>query len=126
MTTIKETAASINDAAMAAKSAAEDLGRSAGVKMDQARADTADALHSAAQSVRSTGSQAAASVDQCAQDTARRLDSTSSYIGKHDATDMIHDLRTIVRRHPGTFMVLTASIAACLGYMAATRNNERA
>ncbi len=125
MTTMKETVASISEAAIAAKSAAEEFGRSAGTRMDQARADTAGALHSAATAVRSSGSQAASGIGQCAEDTGQMLDSTSSYIGKHDGADMIHDMRTMVRRHPGSFMVLTASVAACIGYFAASKANER-
>jgi len=126
MTTMKDTATMLSENALAAKAAAEDMARSAGTRLDQARTDTAEALHSAASAVRSTGSQAASSVNQCAEETGQMLDSTSSYIGKHDAADMICDLRTIVRRHPGSFMVLTASVAACLGYFAATKSTERA
>ena len=126
MTTMKETATMLGEAALAAKVTAQDLGRSASNKMDQIRSDTADALHSAASAVRSTGSQAAASVDRCAEDTRQVLDATSSYIGKNDTTDMIHDLRTMVRRHPGSALLLTASVAACIGYFAATKYNQRA
>ena len=125
MTTIKETAAALGETVHAAKGAVQDLRRSASTMMDQARKDTAEALHSAASTVRSAGSQSAAAVEGCAEGTGQRLDSTSSYIRKHDAADMAHDLRTIARRHPGSFLLLTASIAAVVGYMAGSWNGRQ-
>ena len=126
MTTMKETAATLGETVLAAKVAVQDIGRSASNMMDQARADTARSLHSTASAVRSAGSQSAAAIEECAEGAADRLDSTSKYIRKHDGADMLHDLRTLVRRHPGSFLLVSASVAACVGYFAAsmTRNQR--
>ena len=125
MTTMKETAATLGETVLAAKVAVQDIGRSASNMMDQARSDTARNLHSTASAVRSAGSQSAAMVEECAENTGARLDSTSSYIRKHDGADMMHDLRTIVRRHPGSFLLLAASVAACIGYVTGTKANRQ-
>src|SRR5258708_19626345 len=107
MFTKKETAPTLAETAHDAKAAAQDLGRSAASKMDHARSDAADALHAAASAVRSTGSQAASRIDHCAEETGQMLDSTSKCIGKHGPTEMIHNLRTILRRHPVPSLFLT-------------------
>ena len=125
MTTMKETTAALGETVLAAKVAAQDMGRSASNMMDQARTETARNLHSAASAVRSMGNQSAAMIEECAGNTGDRLDSTSSYLRKHYAADMMHDLRKIVCRHPGSFLLLTASVAACIGYVTGTRTNRQ-
>ncbi len=125
MTTMKETAAALGETVLAAKVAVQDMGRSASDVMDQARTDTAAKLNSAASAVRSAGNQSAAMIEECSEGTGQRLDSTSSYLRKHDAADMLDDLRRIVRRHPGSFLLLTASVAAFAGYVTAAKTNRQ-
>ena len=125
MTTMKENAAAVGEAVLSAKVAVLDMGRSASDMMDQARADTARCLHSTASAVRSAGNQSAASVEEFTESAGDRLDATSKYIRKHNGADMLCDLRTIVRRHPGSFLLLTASLAACVGYFAASKTNDQ-
>lgn len=125
MATMKETAAALGENVLAAKVAVQDMGRSASNVMDQARTDTAAKLHTAASAVRSAANQSASMIENCGEGAGHRLDSTSSYLDKHDAGDMMHDLRKIVRRHPGTFLLLTASVAACVGYLTASNKSNR-
>jgi hypothetical protein len=125
MTTMKETATALGETVLAAKSAVQDLGRSATNAIDQARTDAAAKLHTAASAVRSTANKSASMIEDCAEGAGHRLDSTSSYLDKHDAGDMLHDLRRIVRRHPGPVLLLTASVAACVGYWAASNKSNR-
>lgn len=124
MTTIKETATALGEKVSGAKDAVLDARRSASNLMDQARTDTAGALHSAAAAVRAAGSHSAAAVEDATESAGQKLDSTSSYIRKNDAGDMLHDLRRVVRKHPGAFLILTAAVAALAGYLAATNNNR--
>lgn len=93
---------------------AEELGQSAGKRLDEMREDTGDALHTAASSVRKTGRQGTKAIDDLAGGTADRLDATANYIEAHDLRAVFTDLRRFGRRHPaGTFLV-----AASLGFLA--------
>ena len=126
MTNMKETTAALGETVLASKSAVQEMHRSASNMMDQARADTANNLHSTASAVRAAGSQGSEAIEDFSEGAGQRLDATSSYIRKHDASDMAHDLRRIVRRHPGAFLVFTASVAACLGYVCGSKfSNSR-
>jgi len=92
----------------------EELGRSAGKRLDQARDDTGDALHAAASSVRTTGRQGSAAIDDCSTRAADRLDATASYIEDHDLGDVFTSLKKFARRH------LTGSLVAAvaIGFLA--------
>jgi ElaB/YqjD/DUF883 family membrane-anchored ribosome-binding protein len=97
-----------------ARESMEDLGRSAGRKLDQARDDTGDALHAAASSVRTTGRKGSEAIDNLATGAADRLDATASYVEDHDLNDVVTGLRRFARRH------LTGSLvaAAAVGFLA--------
>ncbi len=88
-----------------AKESMDDLGRSAGRKLAEAREETGDALHSAASSVRATGD----AIDNFATGTADRLDATASYVEDRDLKGVFTDLRRFGRRH------LTGSLVAAVG-----------
>lgn len=123
MTSIKETATALGETVLAAKGAAQDVRRTASNIVDQARVGTTDALHSTASAVRSAGNQGANVIDSVAQAADVHLAATSNYIGTRDANGILHDLRTIVRRHPGTFLFVAASVAATVGYLTASKQN---
>jgi len=92
----------------------EELGRSAGRKLDDTRDQTGDALHAAASSVRTTGRRGSKAIDNLATGTADRLDATASYIEDHDLGDMCTSVRSFSGRH------LTGSLvaAAAFGFLA--------
>jgi hypothetical protein len=92
----------------------DELGRSAGKKLDEAREETGDALHSAASSVRATGRQGSDAIDNLATGAADRLDAAASYVEDHDLKGVFADLRRFGRRH------LTGSLvaAAAIGFLA--------
>lgn len=121
MTTIKETAAALGETVLAAKGAVQDIRRSASDMLDQARVDSSASLHSAASAVRSAGNKGAEVIEGAAEGTGQRLASASSYLDSHDAEGMLQDLRSIIRRHPGSFLLLTATLACTVGYMTANR-----
>ncbi len=122
MTTIKETATALGETVQAAKGAVEDMRRSASNMLDQARVDTSTSLHSAASAVRAAGSQGAGLIEGVAEGAGQRLASASHYLDSHDAGGMLQDLRRVVRRNPGSFLLLTATLACTVGYMTTCKN----
>jgi ElaB/YqjD/DUF883 family membrane-anchored ribosome-binding protein len=97
-----------------AKESVEQLGRSAGRKLDEARQETGAALHTAASSVRKTGRQGSDAIGNLATSAADRLDATASYVEDRDLHDAFAVLRRFGRRH------LTGSLvaAAAVGFLA--------
>jgi hypothetical protein len=114
LTTLRTLTETASELGKEAKESVEELGRSAGRKLDQARDDTGDALHAAASSVRSTGRKSSDAIDNCSTRTADRLDATASYIEDHDLRDAFTGLRKFARRH------LTGSLVAAVavGFLA--------
>jgi ElaB/YqjD/DUF883 family membrane-anchored ribosome-binding protein len=97
-----------------AKDSIEELGRTAGRKLDEAREETGGALHAAASCVRKTGRQGSEAIDTLATGTADRLDATASYVEDHDLRDVLTGLGKFGRRH------LTGSlvVAGAIGFLA--------
>jgi ElaB/YqjD/DUF883 family membrane-anchored ribosome-binding protein len=114
LNTLKTVTETASELGKEARESIEELGRSAGRKLNEARDETGDVLHSAASSVRKTGRQGSAAIDNCSTRTADRLDATASYIEDHDLGDVFTGLRRIARRH------LTGSLvaAAVIGFLA--------
>lgn len=61
------------------------------------RIATADSLDSAAASINAGGDRVA----EFAHDTADTLGSSAKYVRKHDSRDMVHDIESLVKAHPG-------------------------
>jgi ElaB/YqjD/DUF883 family membrane-anchored ribosome-binding protein len=101
-----------------AKESIEELGRSAGKKMDDAREQTGDALHSAASTVRATGRRGSDAIGNLATGTADRLDATASYVEDHDLRSALTGLRRFGRRHLTGSMAAAAGIGFLAGYAA--------
>jgi ElaB/YqjD/DUF883 family membrane-anchored ribosome-binding protein len=116
LTTLRTLTETASELGKEARESIEELGRSAGRKLDEARDDTGDAIHSAAASVRETGRQGSAAIGDCSTRTADRLDATASYIEDHDLGDALNGLRRFARRH------LTGSLvaAAAIGFLSAS------
>jgi ElaB/YqjD/DUF883 family membrane-anchored ribosome-binding protein len=97
-----------------AKDSIEEMGRSAGRKVDAAREETGGALHAAASCVRKTGRQSSEAIDNLASGTADRLDATASFVEDHDLKDVFAGLQKFGRRH------LTGSlvVAGAIGFLA--------
>ena len=114
MTTLRTFTDTASELGKEAKESVEELGRSAGRKLDQARDDTGDALHAAASSVRTTGRKGSEAIDNLATGAADRLDVTASYVEDHDLRDAFTGLRRFGQRH------LTGSLvaAAAVGFLA--------
>ena len=116
MTTFRELTGTAAELGKEAKESMEELGRSAGRRLDEARDETGGALHSAASSVRTTGRKGCEAIDGLATGVADRLDATASYVEDHDLRDVLAGLRRFGRRH------LTGSLVAAVavGFLAGT------
>ena len=114
MATLKTVTETASEFGKEARESIDDLVRSAGKRLDNARDDTGDALHAAASSVRTTGRQGSEAIDNLATGAADRLDATASYIEDHDLRDVFTGLRRFARRH------LTGSLVAAvaIGFLA--------
>ena len=120
MTSLKTLTDAASELGKDAKESVEELGRSAGRKLDDAREETAGALHTAASSVRRTGRQGSEAIDNLATGAADRLDATASYVEDHDLNDAFNGLRKFARRH------LTGSLvfAVAIGFLAGAALNR--
>jgi ElaB/YqjD/DUF883 family membrane-anchored ribosome-binding protein len=114
VTTLRTVTEAAAELGKQARESIEDLGQSAGKKLDEARGETGGALHSAASSVRSAGRQGSAAIGNCSTRTADQLDATASYIEDHDLGDAVTGLRRFAFRHPASTLVA----AAALGFLA--------
>lgn len=98
-----------------AQESMEELGRSAGRRLDKAREETGAALHTAASSVRTTGRQGSEAIDNLATSAADQLDATASYIEDHDLRAAFTSLRRFGRRHPAGSLVAAVAIGFLAG-----------
>lgn len=97
-----------------AKDSIEEMGRSAGRKVDAAREETGSALHTAASCVRKTGRQSSEAIDNLATGTADRLDATASYVEDHDLKAVFAGLQRFGRKH----LTGTLVVAGAIGFLA--------
>jgi len=112
---ITETATRSGAALHRAQERIEDLGRTAGETLDEARHGTAAALESAASSVRTRGRQGAETIGTLSESAAGKLDSTAAYVRSHDVGGVLINLRQAIGRHPTGFLVLAAGIGFLAG-----------
>jgi|SRR5271157_5268280 len=115
LTTLRTLTEQASELGKEAKESIEELGRSAGKRLDEARDETGDALHTAAASVRKTGRQGSEAIDNLATSAADRLDATASYVEDHDLRDVFTGLRRFARRHLAGSLVVAATIGFLAG-----------
>jgi len=115
VTTLKTVTEQASEIGKEAKESMEELGRSAGRRLDEARDETGDALHAAASSVRTTGRKGSEAIDNLAAGAADRLDATASYVEDHDLRDVFAGLRRFGRRHLAGSLVAAAAIGFFAG-----------
>ena len=115
MNTLKSMTETASEFGKEAKESMEELGRSAGRRIDEARDETGDALHAAASSVRRTGHHGSETIDNLTASTADRLDSTASFVEDHDLGDAFNALRGFGRRHLTGALVTAAAVGFITG-----------
>jgi len=120
LTTFNSLTETASDFGKGAKESIEQLGRSAGRKLDGAREETGEALHSAASSVRSTGRKSSEAIDGLATGVADRLDATATYVEDHDLRRALNGLWRFGRKHPAGSL----AAAAAVGFIAGSAFNR--
>jgi ElaB/YqjD/DUF883 family membrane-anchored ribosome-binding protein len=115
MTNLTDAAATIGDKASEVRDQAEDLVRSAGKKLQEARNETAGGLHAAASSVRATGRQGSEAIGNLANNAADKLDATASCVEDYDPRDAITGLRRVISRYPARSVVIATTIGIFAG-----------
>ena len=115
MTSLKTLPDAASEQGKDARESAEEMGRSAGRKLEGARCETVGALHSAASSVRRTGRQGSDAIDSLATGAADRLDATASYVQDHDLRDVFTGLRRFGRRHLAGSLVAAVAVGFFAG-----------
>lgn len=115
MTNLRTLTETASELGKEAKESMEELGRSAGKRLDEARDETGGALHTAASSVRTTGRRGSRAIDNLATSAADRLDATASYVEDHDLRGMLTGLRKYSRRHPTRSLLAAAAIGFFAG-----------
>ncbi len=120
MTTLNTVTEKVSELGTETIESIQELGRSAGRKLEDARDEIGGALHSTASSIRRTGRQGSEAIDNCSTRTADRLDATASYLEDHDLGDAFTGLRKFAHRH------LTGSLvaAAAIGFLAGSAFNR--
>ena len=116
MTTIETITERASELGKEAKASMEELGRSAGKRVDEAYDETGAALHSAASSVRTAGRRGSGAIDDLAASAADRLDATASYVEDHDLRSVYTGLRRFGRQHLTGSLVAAAMIGSLAGY----------
>jgi len=112
VTTLNTLTEQATDLGRETRESIEELARSAGRGLDEAREETGGALHAAASSVRTTGRESSEAIDNLATSTANRLDATGSYVEGHDLRGM---LRRFGLRHLSGSLVAAAAIGFLAG-----------
>jgi ElaB/YqjD/DUF883 family membrane-anchored ribosome-binding protein len=120
--TLKETAARAGARIAEAQEKAEDLGRMASAKLDEARNATATTLEDAAGYIRTTADEVKRAVDTAACHTTATLDSTATYVRSHGIREAFSDLEKLVRRKPGPSLM----IATAVGFLAGAACTKKA
>jgi len=94
-----------------------EAGRALQDKIDENRGPAADKLQGAAAKLHETADSlpGAEKVSNLAHSAAGKIEATAEYMREHDVRDMMADLETFVRRHPGQSMIAAAAVGFLLG-----------
>jgi hypothetical protein len=115
LTTLKTVTETASELGKEARESVEQLGRSAGRRLDAVRTETGAALHTAASSVRATGRQGSEAIDNLATGAADRLDATATLVEDHDLSDALTGLRRFGRRHLAGSLLAAAAFGFLVG-----------
>jgi ElaB/YqjD/DUF883 family membrane-anchored ribosome-binding protein len=115
MNAFGKTVSELGERVSDAKETIENMARSTGQQLDDARRETADALYTASSAVRSTGRRGADAIGKAAGGAADKLDATASYVEDHDVRSSLTSLRRFGRRHPAATMAAGVAIGMLAG-----------
>jgi hypothetical protein len=84
-----------------------------------------DARHATAQALSQAGETSETALRSAAGQVGDCFASASSTIENLDGATIAYDLRRMVRRHPGAFLMIASALAAAVGYAAGSRETCR-
>jgi len=107
----------MTDAKDAVADSAREAGRSLAEQVDKSRETAAGGLGKAAAAIRNSADHipGVKTLANSARTTANSLDSAADYVRSHDANGMMSDVHGVVRRNPGTALL----VAAAFGFVVA-------
>lgn len=76
-----------------------------------AKDSAASALDGAARKIH----QGADSISHIAHETGNRIDASARYMREHDTTEMLDDMRDMVRAHPGKTLLAAVAVGLLVG-----------
>jgi len=96
---------------------AEEVGRAVRYKIDANRGRVADKLQGVASTLHEKtknlpSGEKAASIAHSAAD---KVEATAKYVREHDVQDIMGDVETFVRRHPGQSLLAAAAVGFLVG-----------
>jgi hypothetical protein len=83
-----------------------------------------DARHATAQAISQAGETSEAAIHSAAGQVGDCFASASSTIENLDGATIAYDLRRMVRRHPGAFLMIATALAAAVGYAAGSKRTD--
>ena len=96
---------------------AAEAGRNAQSKLDESRAPAAEKLESAATALheRADDLPGGETVSGIAHSAADKMEATADYVREHSLQDMMGDVETFVRKHPGQSLLAAAAVGFLVG-----------
>ncbi len=109
--------ATMADATASAKTKAADLGQKAADTVDANRSSAAGMLDSAANTIhdKSANLPGGEKVAELAHETAHKLKDSADYVRTHDSKQMMADVESFVKSHPGQSLIAAAIIGFLTG-----------
>jgi hypothetical protein len=112
----RKTTDAINEAAQRAKQRAREFGQIAADKLDEQRSTAAEALHGASSSLRENAASLPGDrMPAMAHTAAEKLGAAAGYVETHDTGEILQDLATLVKRHPGPAVLASIGIGFWIG-----------
>lgn len=107
----------VAEAASQTKDKMQEVGQNVQAKIDETRRPAADKLESAANLVHEKADSlpGGETVAGLAHGAADKMHATADYVRDHDVQDMLSDVETFVRRHPGQSLLAAAAVGFLVG-----------
>jgi hypothetical protein len=106
----------VSRAASDAKARASRVGQAVVDRVDETRDVAASALHDASEALHSQAKHLP-NAQKLAHSAANKLDSAAGYIAEHDASEMLADGRSFMKRNPGKTLLLGMVLGCTVGWL---------
>jgi len=107
----------LSDAIGDAKNRTSELGRTLAEKVEETRDAAAGAVHSASESLHAKAENLPGGrpIADMAHSAADRLDSAAGYLAEHDTKELLGDVGSLVKQHPGKSLLVAVVVGFFLG-----------